>query len=266
MRRALALLHASWLTARTYRVQLAMSVAALVGTLIPLYFVAQALQKVMESRIEGEGTQYFAFLLVGMISLQLIQSAMNAVPAALGGALGTGVLEALMSTRARPHELMIGLSAYDLCWALVRGAAMLAAGVALGARLEWSRLAPALAIVALLILVHLTLGIFGAAFMLYFRTQSPIARVLTLVSGFLGGVYYPTTVIPGWLGTVSDFVPLSHALRALRAVWLDGAPLSSVAWELQMLGAMGVSFGAVSVLLLSLAWRHVRRVGGLSYL
>jgi ABC-2 type transport system permease protein len=266
MRRAAALLHASWLTARTYRVQLLLSVLALIGTLVPLYFVANALQPVMASRIQGEGDQYFAFLLLGMISLQLVQAAMSAMPTALSGALGSGVLEALMSTRARMSELLVGLSAYELCWTLVRCIALVGAGVALGAQLDWSRVLPALLIIGLVVAAHIPFGLLGAAFMLAFRAQSPISRVLTLVSGFLGGVYYPTSVIPGWLGFVSQLIPLSYGLKALRAVWLDGATLGSVATELRMLALMSLLLGALGVSLLSLALRHVRRVGGLSHL
>ena len=35
-------------------------------------------------------------------------------------------------------------------------------------------------------------------------------------STLLGGVYYPTTVIPSWLASASEFVPLGYGLRALR--------------------------------------------------
>ena len=266
MHRMLALLEASWLTARSYRAQMVLSVIALVATLVPLYFVATALQPMMASRIQGEGDQYFAFLLLGMVALQLLQSATNAMPAAVGGALGSGILEALMSTRARMTELLVGLSAYEITWTVIRCAAMIAAGVLLGARMDWSRAVPAVGIIALLVAAHVPFGLLGAAIMLAFRTQSPISRVLTLLSGFLGGVYYPTSVIPGWMGDLADFVPLSYGLRALRAVWLDGASLASVAADIRVLLLMTVVLGALGVVALSLAVRHVRRVGGLTHL
>ena len=266
MHKIAALLYASFLTARTYRVQLVLSILGLLGMLVPLYFVGNALQPMMASRIQGEGDQYFAFLLLGMIALQLVQSATSAMPVALSGALGSGVLEALMSTRARMSELLVGLSAYELCWTLVRCAAILAAGVVLGAQIEWSRVLPALLIMALIVAAHVPFGLLGAAFMLAFRAQSPISRVLSLLSGFLGGVYYPTSVIPGWIGQLSQLIPLSYGLRALRAVWLDGASLGSVAADLRMLALISLLLGAIGVGLLSIALRQVRRVGGLTHL
>lgn len=266
MHRVAALLRASWLTARSYRAQLALSVVALVGTLVPVYFVAAALQPVMASRIQGEGDQYFAFLLLGMIALQLVTMAVNALPTALGSALGSGVLESLLSTRARMGELLLGLTSYELCWTLVRCAALLGAGVILGAHLDWTRVLPVIGIMLLLVAAHVPFGLLGAAILLQFRTQSPLGKVLTLASGFLGGVYYPTRVIPGWLGGLADFVPLSYGLRALRAVWLDGAPLASVAGDLRALALIAVLLGVLAVAALGAAVRHVRRVGGLSYL
>ena len=61
--------------------------------------------------------------------------------------------------------------------------------------------------------------------MIAFRTAGPIPRGIVLISTFLGGVYYPTHIVPGWLENISAALPLTYGLRALRRVLLDGAAL-----------------------------------------
>ena len=53
MAKVLAMLRAGWLTAVSYRVNMAASVVALLVTLVPVYFVGNALQPFMAGRISA---------------------------------------------------------------------------------------------------------------------------------------------------------------------------------------------------------------------
>src|SRR5690606_41070222 len=80
MRVALALVRASWLTQASYRVGVVLSFLALVATVVPVYFVADALQPVVASSIRDEGERYFGFLVVGLASLYLVGASVSALP------------------------------------------------------------------------------------------------------------------------------------------------------------------------------------------
>ena len=85
-----------------------------------------------------------------------------------------------------------------------------------------------------------------------------------LASTFLGGVYYPTTVIPGWIESVSAFLPLTYGLTALRAVLLEGRSLVTVWRDVSILLVFtGVSL-VVSTVAFKAALRYARRVGNLA--
>src|SRR5262245_15806252 len=98
MRSAFALLLASARAARRYRFRFAMSLVALAIVTIPLWYIANAMQPLMAEKIRNEGTQYFGFLLVGMVVFNLISASVSALPNAVGGAIGNGSLESLMAT------------------------------------------------------------------------------------------------------------------------------------------------------------------------
>jgi ABC-2 type transport system permease protein len=248
----------------SYRVQMVVSMAGLFATVVPLYFISGALQPVMANAIKAQGGQSFGFLLVGLATFSLVSVAVVSLPAAVAGGVGSGVLEALLATPTSTPVLLAGLNAFDMAWAALRGAILLAAGWVLGANLVPGQLLPGFAILILIIAAHIPIGLIGTALVLAFRTAGPIPKGVLMVSGLLGGVYYPTHVIPSWLQAVSDVLPLSYGLRALRRVVLQDASFSDVAPDLLVLLAMTVVLFAVGAFAVSAALGYARKQGTLA--
>jgi ABC-2 type transport system permease protein len=186
------------------------------------------------------------------------------LPGAVASGIGSGVLEALLATPTSTPTLLAGLTAFDMAWAALRGAILVAAGWMLGANLVAGQLLPGLAILILTIVAHIPIGMMGAALVLAFRTAGPLPKGILMVSGLLGGVYYPTHVIPSWLQSVSDFLPLSYGLRALRRVVLQDASFADVAPDLLALLTATVVLSALGTAALSAAFRHARQQGTLA--
>ena len=99
---------------------------------------------------------------------------------------------------------------------------------------------------------------------LAFRTRGPLPQLVLLLSSFLGGVYYPTTVIPGWIESISAFVPLTYGLSALRAVLLEGRSIMTVGREISILIAITVTSLIASTIAFRAALRYARKVGNLA--
>jgi ABC-2 type transport system permease protein len=261
MREFLALVRAGWRTASSYRLGMAFSLASLLVMLVPLWFVARALQPVAERSIASEGGQYFGFLVVGAAAVTLVSACLLAPQAAVGGAIGAGTLESVLATPAPPAAAFLGLVGYDLSWAGVRALVVLAAGLALGMPLLAAGLLSALLAAALLAVCHLGLGFAAAALVVAFRTAGPIPSGLLTVSTLLGGAYYSTTVIPSWLGDAARAVPMTYGLRAMRRGLLLGASPAEVAGDLAATLAFAVAGAAIGVTAMRLALRHARRAG-----
>ncbi len=83
MSKVLALIAAQWRVMVSYRTQTLLSFAGLLFTVVPLYFVAGALQPVMANAIRTEGGDAFGFLLVGTSVILVVTVALSAVPSAL---------------------------------------------------------------------------------------------------------------------------------------------------------------------------------------
>lgn len=259
-----ALVRADWQGAKTYRVQFLFSVFGLLAQVVPLYYVATALQPTMAEAIRGEGTQFFGFALLGQVAFTFVPLAVGGLASTIGASARNGTLEALLGTPVRFPVLLLGLSGYGVLWTAVRGLVMLAAGATLGAAISWSQMPAALLVLALIILSYIPIGLLLGAMSLAFRTTGPIPQAVLAVSALFGGVYYPTHVIPSWLEQLSAFVPLAYGLRAVRRVLLDGASLTAVLPDLIVLVGLTVPLFALGVWGLSAAMRYARRTGTLS--
>lgn len=259
-----ALFRANLRTAMSYRVRFLQSIAFSFITVVPVFFVARALQGMMAETIQQEGGDYFAFLIVGFVVLSIITACVDVLPSAVGGDINNGFFEALLVAPAGAPSVLVGMVSYPLAFATVRGAMMLAVSTLLGVQLAVERLPAILLIVFLLVVSHVGISLIATAAVVAFRTNLSIPQFVLMASSFLGGVYWPTYVLPAWVRDVSEVLPLSYGLRALRHAGLSGRPLAEVSGDVATLAAFGGFLLAVGAILMSLSLAHARRRGTLS--
>ena len=261
MRVIWAMFRASWLSAVSYRVSTIFQLVSLIVGIVPMFYITRALQGTMDSAIQHEGGNYFAFVLVGLVTVTFVAQGLNSLPGAVGGAVSSGTLDTLLSAPVSPVTIFAGLTAYGYVWTGVRAVITIVAGAVLGAHVVWSHIPAALLILVLIVLAYIPFGMISAAMVVAFRTPGPLAGGVLLASNLLGGVYYPTTSIPSWIQNLSAFIPLTYGLRSLRRVMLEGASLADVAADLGMLLLFIAVLTTLGTALLLWAFRYARRAG-----
>jgi ABC-2 type transport system permease protein len=263
MREIRALFRAGWMAAMSYRTAMLFSLLGLGLMLVPVYFVAQALQGVAAKSIQNEGGHYLGFLIIGLAVLGLVQSALTTLPTTIGGGIGSGTFEALLATPSRLPFLLLGLIAYESTWSLIRVVVMLAAAAVMGVSLHLGGIPAAALALLCTVAVYLGIALGLSAMILVFRTTGPLTSGIVAVSALLGGAYYSTSVIPSWIQKLSAIVPLTYGLRAIRQALLSGAPWSETLPDIIMTAAFAIfAIGAGGILFL-LALQHARKEGSL---
>jgi len=120
---------------------------------------------------------------------------------------------------------------------------------------------------ALVLLLIASVSFFGIGMM---------TAVLPLISpekgaqlGFVGqgmllvvsGVYYPVSVLPGWMEWISTISPATYALRGIRAAILDGTGIAwADVWPLLVIGACSIPLG---LWIFSIGERYAKKHGKL---
>lgn len=264
IRGAVALTRAGWRSGLSYRVRTLISVASILVTVLVVYFVSSALQPTMAASIRDQGGVYFGFLIMGMVTYSLVGWAVHELPNSLGSGIRTGTLEALFATPTRLPELLAGLTGYGLLWTVFRNGVLLGAALVLGMGISWSHVATGAAVLFLIVLAYVPIGLLAGASVVAFRTSGPLPEIVTTGSALLGGVYYPTHVIPSWIQHLSGVIPLTYGLRALRETLLEGRSLYAVRGDLLALLAFLVVLSLVGVVAFVAALRYARRSGTLA--
>jgi ABC-2 type transport system permease protein len=259
-----ALLRASFLTATSYRLRFVQALVASLVTVIPVFFVSNALQPMMGPTIQNEGSDFFSFLVVGWVVMSFIVMCVDTLPSQVAGDINNGFFEALLGAPVGTPTILVGLVAYPILFTMLRGLVMLALAAVLGVHFSLGRLPEVVLIVALLAVAHFGVSLVATGLMIAFRTTLAIPQVVIAGSGFLGGVYWPTSVIPSWVHSVSEFVPLTYGLRALRQTVLEGQGLLQVADDVATLAAFAGCLVSLGILVMSLSLAYARRRGTLS--
>lgn len=264
MRSVAAFLRYDFLTQTSYRVQTLLSIGWLVFMTVPVYFVARALQPTMAESISGQGDQYFGFLIVGIAAQRSLWYTMGSLPMTIHSGIRTGTLEALFATPTKVPSLMGGMMTYNILWGLFHAALLLGVGWVLGVRFTPDHALAGVVIALLIVLSGLPFAMIAAAGILSFRTAGPLLSIVQMGSVFLGGVYYPTHIIPSWIQHLSLLFPLTYGLRALRQTVLEGLPITAVMEDLSILIGFILVLGIVAMLLLGRALRYARQSGSLA--
>jgi ABC-2 type transport system permease protein len=138
----------------------------------------------------------------------------------------SGFLDRLRLLDARPSALLISRVLFDVVRVLPAGAALLVAGVALGASLNEGVLG-ALMLFALLALWAAAYG--GLYFVVALTTrnaQAPLALApLFLPLQFLSTQFVPASLLPSWVRTTAEWNPFNYMIAAARA--LTTGPLTA---------------------------------------
>jgi ABC-2 type transport system permease protein len=252
------------LTRASYRFRMLTSFGSLLAMLLPIYFITDALDPMMKGSIEGQGDHYFTFVLTGIIVMRFCYAIVNSLPGAFGSAIRTGTLEAMFATPTPLRVLVAGMVGFTLVWTTAEVSLLAMTGMLLGARMVVSQLLPSLMILTLILLAYFSIAVLGVALILVFRTTGPLLTGVLIATNLLGGIYYPTNVIPSWIQNLSLLLPMTYGLRALRQAVLEGAPLQAVWGDLAILCTFVAILLPGSWSLLHLSLKHARASGTLA--
>ena len=242
------------LDATSYKLVLVKELASLLASILSVYFLARMIGTGSVAALRPYGGDYFAFALVGTALADYVATSLNGMSRGLRLAQTLGTLEAMLATPAPRWTIAFGSAAYRLIWSLVRVGVYLIAGLVLGASFEHADPVAALLALALSLLAFLAVGRLAAASVLILTAFEPVTALFTGLSWLLGGVLYPTASLPAPLEAVAAFLPITHALEALRRSLLQGASISDIGRSLLALVAFSV------VILPLAAWAYRRAI------
>lgn len=191
----------------------------IVGLLFPVALVLMFGYLIGGQMTVPGGGSYREFLLPGMFAMTMVFG-VETTFAAVASDATKGVTDRFRSMPMAPSAVVVGRSAADMLNATLGLAIMVACGLAVG--WQWHRgLGDAVAAFGLLLLLRFALVWVGIYLGLVTRNPEALVAVQILVwpVGFLSNAFVAPATMPGWLGVVAEWNPMSATVSATRELF-----------------------------------------------
>jgi ABC-2 type transport system permease protein len=179
----------------------------------------------------GDPAEYFEFVVVGLVTLEVLTATLSITPISLRGELVAGTFERLATSALGPIASIVAMMFFPTLLALVGSIITVAlAAIVFGLSLNWPLALLALPTGALGAFAFLPFAMLLCAAVLRVKQAGSGAAFLVSALSIAGGAMFPTGLLPEWLQWISEVQPLTPALELMR--WeLVGAPLGEPAAE-----------------------------------
>ena len=190
-----------------------------------LNFAITGAERVVTLETQGVAARdlgYIDFLMPGVIGMSIMQLGLFSVAFSFVTMKREGVLRRLLATPLNPATLLVAQVVTRLIVVIVQ--TLILAGVAIflfGAEFAGNFFAVLLA-AALGGAVFLALGFAVSGWARSEQQAAPLANVVSLPMMFLSGVFFSRDVLPEILQRITDYLPLTYLVEAIRGMTVQG--------------------------------------------
>lgn len=78
------------------------------------------------------------------------------------------------------------------------------------------------------------------------RQAAPLSNIIVFPMMFLSGTFFPRFLMPEWLQTVSNFLPLTPVIDGIRLIATEGAHLTDIGMQLGLIGLWTIAIYAIA--------------------
>jgi ABC-2 type transport system permease protein len=218
-----------------------------------MYSIANSLAvtfiAVGSSAVTGESNidiPYFTlYLLLGTLVWHFLSGIFNAVSEVIAWERWEGTIEYTLMAPVRRWVHLIGQTSYALLWSFIT-TLIIGTVTALFFDIDLSGAnLPGALLVMLVGSISLTgVGIVASILpLMYPERGAQMTHIIQASFLLVSGVYYPVSVLPGWMQTLAKLSPVTYVLDGIRSSIMDGMPTSEM---MQYIGPL-LLFGVISL-------------------
>jgi ABC-2 type transport system permease protein len=215
-----------------------------------IYTIAQSLAVVyIGATVPGaNGRRLVLFLAIGTLTWSYMASLFAAIAESVQWERWEGTIEYTMMAPITRMTYMLGSCLFGVIYGLARTAFVLLALIwVFHLQANSAGMLPALAIVTVGSLSFVGIGIMAATLPLLFTERgAQMTYVIEALLLLVSGVYYPVSVLPGWVQALSHLSPATYILTGMRTQLLgtpSGTDLVGALVPLAIIGIITVPLG-----------------------
>jgi ABC-2 type transport system permease protein len=258
LRAAGAVVQRDWRITISYRARFVTHLLSVFFSLTLFHFISRLVHVSSFSTPDA----YYAFAVIGLITLQVLNSTLQLPPGALRQELVAGTFERFVLSPLGGVRGILAIMLFPFLYALASALAMLVfAGVVFGVHLHWETLALVIPVGLLGALSFAPFGVLFLAVVLLAKQAMTGATFVIAGISLIAGLYFPVALLPGWIRWLSDVQPFTPAVDLMRHAMVGSALRESLVVELAKLAGFTAVLLPLSVWALVGALRVSRRRG-----
>ena len=230
-----------------------------------LFYASNLLKGASIPKLQAYGGNFFAFLLIGVAFTDFLTVSLAAFNKNIQEAQLMGTLELLLLSPYSFSTLLICSSVWPAIFTSFRFCLYLVCGLFMGMSIGQANVVAALVVMLLSVICFAAIGVVISSITLVFKRGVPLNSLVGAVSVILGGVVYPVDVLPGWMGKLSKYVPLTHSLTAMRRAVIEGARLADLRDDILALALFAALTMPIGLFLVHLAMKRTKVSGTTSH-
>ena len=235
-------------------------------TSLSVAYIGLALPAISGGDVDPSTVSYTVlYLLVGTIAWRFLGIIFENIGEVIAWERWEGTIEQTFMSPVPRITHLLGMCGATLVRATAFSIAILGA-VTLFVPVDLSRanVVSALVLLAVGALAFVGLGIASASFPLLWTEKGlQMAYIVQAVVLLVSGVYYPTSVLPGWMQVLATISPATYVIEGMRLALLENADLITLwpkVWPALVVGVVSVPLG---LKLFVAVERYAKRTGRL---
>jgi ABC-2 type transport system permease protein len=214
---------------------------------------------------ETTTSRFVLYLLIGTIAWRFLGIIFENIGEVIAWERWEGTIEYTFMSPVPRLTHLLGMCAATLVRALLFSIGILVCvAFFVPVDLSHANVVSAIVLLAVGALAFVGLGIASAAFPLMWTEKGlQMAYIVQAVVLLVSGVYYETTVLPGWMQVLSTISPATYVIRGMRSALMDGADLGTLwpqIWPALVVGVLSIPLG---LRLFVAVERYAKRTGRL---
>lgn len=259
-----ALIKKDFLLESSYKLSFLLNILGVLFSVLSYFFIDKLFGLRIEGHLEEFGVNYFSYVLLGMAFFSYIGIGMGSFSEKIQAEQTQGTLEAIIATPVKISTVLFSMALWNLFFAVLDTAIYFLLGIFLF-KINFSHInfISTLIILFLAIVSFSSLGIISAGCLMLFKRGNPISWIINNIEGIIGGVYFPVTVLPGWLQLLAKFFPITYAIRAIELAVYKGYTIQQLRKEIAFLIFFSLILAPLSLKTFKYCIRKTRKDGTL---
>jgi ABC-2 type transport system permease protein len=265
LRKAFAYLKKDFITESSYSAALLFNFAGILTSILGYYFINKMFGARMVPHLEEFGVNYFSYVLLSMAFFGYVGVGLGSFSERIRAEQVQGTLEAVLLTPTKVSTILFSLALWNLVLATLDMIVYIIFAVFLF-KIDFSGMnILSTAVVFLLTIISFSgMGILSACFIMVLKRGNPFSWLVAGLEGLIGGVYFPVTVLPGWMQAIAQLFPITHAIRAVELAVYKGYGLMQLSREILFLLVFSVLLLPLSLAAFKFSIKKARKDGTLA--